>query len=176
MGHPGSRDNALDLAGLRGCRDSPRAWLAACGNGDQRSDTASTAGRSTTTTTLAPPSSDPEALAACAQYVPAADGTLVAAYESTAGTLRRWSLGGDRFTGPMAEPQFLQGRSDVEAMAVCYLDGTIPAPMPPPVPGASTPPLYNRAVLLVDAKGSVSLLVATHRDSTPVARPLADGP
>jgi hypothetical protein len=102
------------------------------------------------------------------------DATLVAAFDTTVGTLRHWHFAGQPLDRPVLEPQFLQGRPDAEPMAVCYVDGPIGAPMPPPA-GSSTVPPYDRAVLLIDKSGSVWLLVATHQADTPVVRPVANG-
>jgi hypothetical protein len=60
-------------------------------------------------------------------------------------------------------------------MATCYFDGLISAPMPPPLPGGTEMPEYDRGVFLIDTRGAEWMLLAGHKSGTPVTRPVVDG-
>ena len=103
----------------------------------------------------------------------------MAAFDTTAGTLRRWhavKASAVPQPVPVPEVQFLQGRPPSEPISACYFDGFIPAPMPPPSPGGTQMPEYDRGVFLVDTSGQEWMMLAGHKDTVPITRPVVDGP
>ena len=116
-----------------------------------------------------PPSGDPSALAACAARRDYPGLTVVAAFDTTVGTLRRWHGPGQPTDRPIPEPQFFHGRPDSDVMHLCYLDGPIAAPHPPQLAD------FDRAAVVIDANGATWLLVAGHQADMQSARPSVNG-
>ena len=114
------------------------------------------------------PGPTPTEVMACAQASAVYGGTLVGAFTLTAGDL---ALQDETRSGPNG-PRPLRSRfRDYPAdtpIVLCYFDGPIAAPGPPPIPPATFRP-YDRFVVAVDPSDRVNLLVAGHRDRIAVA-------
>jgi hypothetical protein len=86
-------------------------------------------------------------------------GSVVGAFRTTAGAARALRGGA---TGAELWP----GVSPDHEAALCYVDAEI-AKAPPPAPGATTSPEFDRAVFAV-VDGQPVLIVAGYRDDLPV--------
>lgn len=97
----------------------------------------------------------------CATAARDDQGTVAAFYNSTVAAIRRLPAVNDN-------PQ-LAGYEGQQPATVCYIDGQIPKGPPPPMSG-TTPPSYDRAVIVV--VGDTSLFMAAgYRTSLPTQRP-----
>jgi hypothetical protein len=84
---------------------------------------------------------------------------LRAAFQSTALAIARWQQTGSTNPGtgprpPRREPPFPAVNGTDQTAFVCYFDGEFPASAPPPGPGQTVPPEYNRARVFIDSSGT----------------------
>lgn len=114
-------------------------------------------------TSLAGPATTSVADALCQASTAAYGGTVAAAFPTTVGALRT-------YLGPSADNllQAWQSKSATETAAVCYLDTTVSAPVPPGVP------VPNRAQVFAVA-GAPVVLSAAGQAATMPAVPIATG-
>jgi len=98
----------------------------------------------------AAPIGDIAARAAC--HGKLGDARLVAAFDSTAGVVAAWTENVAFADAPHPPSPWRQLPASAPAY-VCYFDGQFASPGGPV--GASVPPLVGRALLLIDASGTV---------------------
>jgi hypothetical protein len=99
--------------------------------------------------------------AACVAMAQDDRGTVVAAFLSTVGAIRRLPAVRDN-------PQLSRYDSDQPA-TVCYIDGDIPKG-PPPGPSGTIPPSFDRAVLVIVDQDSI-FVAAGYRENLPIQAP-----
>ena len=97
---------------------------------------------------------DVDAIAPCAAAGNGPASNLVAAFVSTAGEIADWTENRS-IPGAPSITSTWRSLPPTEVGYVCYFDGSFPVSRPPPPPGATGQPLPSRALIFVDATGSV---------------------
>lgn len=99
--------------------------------------------------------------------------SLSGAFTVTASELAQWAETRHGPSGPQGESRW-RSRPATETVSVCYFDGVFTGfPRIPPPPGATSPPPYDRIVLIVTNDGAITLDAAGYRTKLPVVRPSA---
>jgi len=97
---------------------------------------------------------------------------LVAAFDSTAGVVADWVENVSYPDAPHVVSSEWRRLAATAPAHVCYFDGQFSPPGSPVSPGASTPPLIGRALILVDSSGTqLGPSKYGPTDSLPLARP-----
>lgn len=114
-----------------------------------------------TTGATQPPTAEPTSNAPedCDRAARAYSGETEGGFESTAAEVR------GRYSNAAIE-----ALPESYPVSLCYIAGTV-AKSPPPEPGGTSPPPYDRLVVAVTQDGSVVLLVAGYRDLLPIEPP-----
>jgi hypothetical protein len=103
-----------------------------------------------------------EAPTKCQNMAKDDNGTVVAAFASTIGAIRRLPA--------VANNPQLDTYADAQVATVCYIDGEIPKGPGSPPPPATAPPSYDRAVLVVVGEDAI-FVSAGYRDRMPIQAP-----
>jgi hypothetical protein len=96
---------------------------------------------------------DVDAMTRCGEKA-AAYGSLVGAFRSTAGEIADWVENVHHPDAPRPTGTAWRRMSPTAAAYLCYFDGMY-GKGPAPVPGGTSPPPYDRALILIDANSTV---------------------
>ena|SRR5436309_4080755 len=113
-------------------------------------------------TSVSPTKTSPPTTDACALAAVAYAGRVAGSFVTTIGAIHAMAL-------IAHDPNLRPGLADDRAAVLCHIDGQIAKAPPPPAVG-TTPPSFDRAVVVV-IDGQADLIAAGYRDNVPLVAP-----